>query len=289
MIHRTTQRLRRAVPMLLLTAGLGVAGNMGGCASNSELLDSSRALQERNTQLLAENQSLRSALEAAQSELAGLRKANADLRALSDQLLSENARLKDLLARYDSELGNLKLMALDEDTDAALRDLAAQFPDLIEYDAARGLLRFKSDLTFASGSDAVSSAGKNSIDALARILNSSSAQKYDLRIVGHTDSQRISSNTAKNHPTNWHLSTHRAISVGRELQTMGIDPTRIEAAGRGEYDPLVPNSGNGNTPQNRRVDIYIVRGYRRPAGAEAAPAPAPASRPASQPADDQMK
>jgi chemotaxis protein MotB len=274
--------------MLLLTAGLGVAGNMGGCASNSELLDSSRALQERNTQLVAENQSLRAALDAAQGELVGLRKANADLRALSDQLLSENARLKDLLARYDSELGNLKMMSLDPTTDAALQELAAQYPDLIEYDAARGLLRFKSDLTFGSGSDVVSSAGKNSIDALARILNSASAQAYDLRIVGHTDSQRISSGTAKNHPTNWHLSTHRAISVGRELQTMGIDPTRIEAAGRGEYDPLVPNTGNGNTPQNRRVDIYIVRGYRHPAGAAAEAAPAP-SRPASQPADDQMK
>jgi chemotaxis protein MotB len=285
---RRLPRLRRIAPLLLMTAGLGVAGNMGGCASNSELLDSSRALQERNTQLVAENQSLRTALDAAQSELGGLRKANADIRALADQLLSENARLKDLLARYDSEFQNLKFAALDTETDAALRELAAQYPDLIEYDAARGLLRFKSDFTFGSGSDVVSSSGKSSIDALARILNSPAAQNYDIRIIGHTDSQRISANTARNHPTNWHLSTHRAISVGRELQTMGIDPTRIEAAGRGEYDPLVPNTGSGNTPQNRRVDIYIVRGYRRGAGATA-PQATPAAPPSTPALDDDMK
>lgn len=290
-----TRSLRRITPLALMTAGLLFAGNLGGCANNTGLLDSSRALQERNTQLVAENQSLRAALEAAQGELGGLRKANTDLRALSDQLIAENARLKDLLARYDSEFQNLKFSALDTETDAALRELAAQYPDLIEYDSARGLLRFKSDLTFASGSDVVSSGAKSSIDALGRILNSANAQGYDIRIVGHTDSQRISANTAKNHPTNWHLSTHRAISVGRELQTMGIDPTRIEAAGRGEFDPLVANSSSGNTPQNRRVDIYIVRGYRRGPGSTAPSAPsapsttttpAPARTPARPPADD---
>ncbi len=282
---KTSRRLRRLAPVLLMGAGLAFAGTLGGCANNSGLLDSSRALQERNTQLVAENQSLRTALDAAQSELGGLRKANADLRALSDQLLVENAHLKDRLAQFDSDLANLKFAALDTETDAALRELAAQYPDLIEYDAARGLLRFKSDFTFASGSDQVSSTGKSSIDALARILNATAAQNYDIRIVGHTDSQRISSTTAKLHPTNWHLSTHRAISVGRELQNMGIDPTRIEAAGRGEFDPLVPNSANGNTPQNRRVDIYIVRGYRRSAGAAPAPSPAPAPAP-NTPVDD---
>lgn len=279
--------VRRVVPMLLVTAGLAFAGNLGGCASNTDLLDSSRALQERNTQLLAENQSLRAALDAAQGELGGLRKANSDLRALSDQLLAENARLKDQLAQFDANLANLKFAALDVETDSALRDLAAQYPDLIEYDSARGILRFKSDLTFASGSDVVSSAGKSSIEALARILNATAAQNYDLRIVGHTDSQRISAATARNHPTNWHLSTHRAISVGRELQSMGIDPARIEAAGRGEYDPLVPNTASGNTPQNRRVDIYIVRGYRRSAAPASNPTPAPA--PSRQPVDDITK
>lgn len=287
-----SRRFGRRLPILLVSLGLAAAGNLGGCASNSELLDSSRALQERNTQLVAENQSLRSALDAAQGELAGLRKANADLRALADQLLSENARLKDLLARYDSEFQNLKFSALDTETDAALRELAAQYPDLIEYDAARGMLRFKSDFTFASGSDVVSATGKSSIDALGRILNSPTASGYDIRIIGHTDSQRISANTARNHPTNWHLSTHRAISVGRELQNMGIDPTRLEAAGRGEYDPLVPNTGSGNTPQNRRVDIYIVRGYRRGAGNAMGAAPMPTQPPANTPSrsfDDDMK
>ncbi len=90
------------------------------------------------------------------------------------------------------------------------------------------------------------------------------------------------------HPTNWHLSTHRAISVGRETPDHGHRPHPHRGRGRGEFDPLVTNNANGNTPQNRRVDIYIVRGYRR-GGAQvpAAPSPTPAHAPAPKaPVDD---
>ncbi len=265
-------RWRRAA---LLVAGIAATltglGGLGGCASNNDLIESGRALQESNNRLTAENTQLRADLSACQGELVGLRKANADMRALLDQLNAENGNLKDLLARYDSELKGIKLIALDPDTDAALRELAAQYPDLLEYDAVRGMLRFKSDFTFNSGSDVVSDAGKRSIDALSRILNASAAMAYDIRIVGHTDSQPIGK--SKNlHPTNWHLSTHRAISVGREMMSMGVEAARIEAAGRGEFDPMVPNNANGNTSQNRRVEVFLTKGYRRTPGA-AAPTP----------------
>ncbi|MCA9300137.1 MAG: OmpA family protein, partial [Phycisphaerales bacterium] len=62
------------------------------------------------------------------------------------------------------------------------------------------------------------------------------------------------------HPTNMHLSCHRAISVRRELIGMGVSSQKILAAGWGEMRPLVPNASNGNTPQNRRVEIYLRSG-----------------------------
>ncbi|MFA6046954.1 MAG: OmpA family protein, partial [Phycisphaerales bacterium] len=161
----------------------------------------------------------------------------------------------DLQGRIDS----MKFGPLDADTDQALTALAAQFPDLIKYDSARGMLRFAADLTFDSGSDVVKEDAKRAIAALGQILNNSSAAGYDVYIEGHTDSQRISANTAKRHPTNRHLSAHRAISVIEDLAKIGVKPGRMLAAGWGEWRPAVPNSASGNTPANRRVEIFLVK------------------------------
>ena len=65
--------------------------------------------------------------------------------------------------------------------------------------------------------------------------------------------------TANKHPTNMHLSCHRAISVRKELMAMGVPADKMQAAGWGETRPYVPNTSSGNTPQNRRVEIYLAR------------------------------
>ncbi len=256
-------RARLAVMVVGLGAGLIGVGGLSGCANNADLVEANRTLTERIEQLIVENRRLKGELETAQAEIAALRASNADLVALRDQLMAENAMLRDQLRRFGDDIGNLKFQALDPTTDAALRELADQYPDLLEYDSARGMIRFKSDVTFASGSDEVSDGGRRSIDALAKILMTPTGSGYDVRIVGHTDSQRMSAGTAARHRTNWHLSTHRAISVGRELSGMGVVQTRLEAAGRGDYDPLVPNNANGNTRENRRVEVFLVRGVNK--------------------------
>jgi chemotaxis protein MotB len=140
------------------------------------------------------------------------------------------------------------------------------------------MLRFASDLTFDSGSDVVKPEAKQALSAFSRVLLSPSAANYDVYIEGHTDSQRISPNTARRHPTNRHLSVHRSISVINELAAMGVPTSRLMAAGWGEHRPRVPNTPSGNTPANRRVEIYLTRpklssAYASPS---AAPAPAPA-------------
>jgi chemotaxis protein MotB len=267
----------RFVGVSVLVAGLG----LGGCATNQGLIEANRTLTERNKALQDENQSLQSALDACQSESAAKNKALADLMALRDQLTAHNQNLLDQLAKFGEDLRGIKFTSLDTSTDAALRELAAQYPDLITYDPERGLVRFKSDLTFASGSDVVNETASQSLSALSRILMAPAAAGYDIRVIGHTDTQRISAGTAQKHPTNWHLSTHRAISVGNVLIRDGVEPTRVECAGRGEFDPIAPDGPRGNTPANRRVEIYIYRSVKRPAP-EGAPAPAEApERPAA--------
>jgi chemotaxis protein MotB len=79
-------------------------------------------------------------------------------------------------------------------------------------------------------------------------------------IAGHTDDIPIQKpDTRAKHPTNWHLSSHRAISVLNVMASNGIEPKRMSVRGFSEYRPVAENKPNkGGNPQNRRVEIYIV-------------------------------
>ncbi|MCL4741680.1 MAG: OmpA family protein [Phycisphaerales bacterium] len=268
---------RRWVRSVLALALMG--GALGGCVSQAEY----DRLVEANRSLTNRNQELQASLDDCQSMSGDMtsRQLAADeaVRSLRD----ENERLRGLVGITDaslrdleSQLRSLQLGALDPETDRALRELAAANPDLIQYDPSRGMLRFASDLTFDSGSDAVKSEAKSSLARLADILKARAAAAYEVHVVGHTDSQPISSRTAERHPTNMHLSCHRAISVRRELVGMGVPAQKVNASGWGEFRPAVPNTASGNTPANRRVEIYLTRST-----ASASAAPAPTTTPAA--------
>lgn len=250
--------------MTLTLAGLvALAGGLGGCVSQQaydDVVRENRALKSRNVELQgrlgdleATEASLRGQLDSQPDALAGLEDENA----LAIQRLNQAL---ETIADLESQLDGMQFARLDPATDDALRRLAGRYPGMVRYDADRGMLQFSSDLTFASGSADVQAQAKNSLSALADILKSNEAVAYDVRIVGHTDSQRISANTRQRHPTNMHLSAHRAISVRRELVNLGVPASRIMAAGWGEHRPVVANSANGNTPANRRVEIYLFPG-----------------------------
>lgn len=254
-----TARVLLAVLGLAATLSLG----LGGCVNQGEydnLYVTNRSLTDRNKQLERERDAAVEEANRIKGQIAALEKALADLRnqnaALQNQLNDALKRLADL----GGKIGDLGVVALDPDTDAALKELVSRFPDLLTYDAEKGMIRFASDLTFDSGDDTVKPDAKRALNALSQIVRNPVASKYELVIVGHTDSQRISSRTAARHPTNVHLSAHRSISVRRELVDLGVEPGRMQVAGWGEFRPAVPNSGNGNTPQNRRVEIYLTRG-----------------------------
>jgi chemotaxis protein MotB len=178
-------------------------------------------------------------------------------RLLSD-LRGGRAGLEAQLAALDARFAGLRFGDLDPTTDSALRELAAQYGDILEYDSARGMLRFKSDLTFASGSDQLNESVKGALGKLGQILNSAAAN-YEVRVVGHTDTQRVRQLPGRSFKNNIELSAFRSISVRNYLVDNGVAPQRFEVAGRGEFDPIVANTGSGNTPQNRRVEIFLGR------------------------------
>ncbi len=258
-MQATTTRLWTRTAIIAL---VGLAAGLGGCVNQKDydgLVLENRTLTNRNQELQASLEEC----EAARNALGDTRRSgDTTIGSLQSQLREKDA----LLAEYESAIRDLESRLqgfgfgpLDAATDAALADLAASHPDLLTYDSAQGMLRFNSDLTFGSGSDAVSDGAKATLSALAGILKGSSAAQYDLIIVGHTDSQRVGAVTAQKHPTNMHLSCHRAISVRAELMGLGIPASKIEAAGWGEQRPLVTNTATGNTPANRRVEIYLGR------------------------------
>lgn len=268
--------MAKLIPALLATALL--VGTLGGCANQRyEQLDAAyRATLARNQELQQELDALQREMDAIHARLRDSDGAFGSATETNAQLRAELLRLQERYRQLEQRLANLDFTALNPETDAALRELARQHPNLITYDAKRGMLRFASDLTFALGSVEVQPEAKTSLEALARVLQSASASGYDLRIVGHTDNVAIGPATAQRHPTNTHLSAHRAIAVRDVLAGAGMARNRMEVAGWGEYRPAVPNrAGRAGTVENRRVEIYVVASTST--GAEDVAPAAPAS------------
>jgi chemotaxis protein MotB len=117
-----------------------------------------------------------------------------------------------------------------------------------------------SELFFASASATLGEQGKQELNKLAQTLNEIAASIPDdiewiLRIDGHTDQLPI--NTPR-FPSNWELSTARAVSVVRYLATRGVDQKRMTAAGFGEFHPLDPRHSESAYQRNRRIELKLT-------------------------------
>lgn len=286
--------------MILLLALLALGST--GCVAQHEY-DKLNLAYRRSQEQIAE---LKARLEEADARIKALQEAassqDPNLVNKLEQAIAERDRLAKALADAESRLRAIGSQGpvLPAELDRALVDLAAQFPDLLEYDQAKGMVRFRSDLTFELGSTTVKPNAIAALQKLAEILRLPAAAGYEARIVGHTDNVRIARpETLAKHPTNWHLSVHRSISVKDVLEKANVQPQRLEVAGHGEFRPVVPNGPKG-AEANRRVEIFLVpstyggaglagdvAGESRPraaAPAAARPAAAPA-RPAAAPAE----
>ncbi|MFQ5495511.1 MAG: OmpA family protein [Phycisphaerae bacterium] len=251
----------------------GVLVGTGGCVSLDDHL-----------KLKAQQQSLAAAKEAMAQELFDVRTANESLRgrteslereletgnALVNNLRKENELLEELRKTAEAALedmaagqtlGDIAIMGpkLPEPLHAALKRFAEANPTLVTYDPARGTVKWTADLLFALGSDVVKDTAAASVRRFADIIKSDVATDFEVIVVGHTDNTPIvRAATKAKHPTNWHLSAHRAIAVASVLDRSGYSPDRIGIMGVGEYRPIADNSTAQGKSQNRRVEIYIV-------------------------------
>ncbi len=114
------------------------------------------------------------------------------------------------------------------------------------------LVRIDSPVLFDVGDDHLK---PQALPILKKIASANADLSTMLRIEGHTDDLPIHTTRF---PSNWELSTARALSVLRFFVQEGLSPDRLAAVGYGEYHPLLPNTSPENRAKNRRVEIYIL-------------------------------
>ena len=112
------------------------------------------------------------------------------------------------------------------------------------------------ELLFPEGGWEVHAKGKAVLDKLIPALQSATTQRIEVE--GYTDNVPIGSRLEHRFPTNWELSAARAAEVVKYLQKKGVDPSRLTAAGHGEYQPVGPNTTPGGRQANRRTDIDLM-------------------------------
>lgn len=253
-----------------------------GCVAQREADDLRNLYRKAQGQII----DLQAQLEEKDAQIAALRNASDD-GSMADELaraVAERDRLRAALADAEAMLRNVGTGPVSIELSNALEELAAMHPDLMIYDKNRGMVQLRSDLTFALGSATVRPEAASAINRLAAVLQSEAARPYEIRLVGHTDNVPVKNPAnVQKYGDNWGLSAFRAIAVMKVFQQAGIAPQRMMVAGKGEYDPAVPNGPRG-AEGNRRVEIYLVAvgptGGARTSTGQAQPAPAEPAAPA---------
>ncbi|MGI6707462.1 MAG: OmpA family protein [Clostridia bacterium] len=119
------------------------------------------------------------------------------------------------------------------------------------------LIRFKEHVLFDSGKAEIKKNALTILNDIYGVLHDSEKDIQMIRIEGHTDNVPIHTS---HYPSNWELSTARAVNVLRYfIEVRDLNPLKVSAVGYGEYHPIRKNDTDENRARNRRVDLVIVR------------------------------
>jgi len=173
----------------------------------------------------------------------------ADKEKLDKLLQATNAQLEDL--------GRQKAAA--EARAATYKPLTDRLRSMIDAGKlsvrirkGRMLISLPNDVLFDSGSAVLKRAGQDAVAQVAQALAGFSDRQF--LVAGHTDDKPIRS---ARFPSNWELSTERAVVVTRFLVSKGMKPDSLGAVGYGEFDPVIANDSDDHRAQNRRIEIQL--------------------------------
>lgn len=170
---------------------------------------------------------------------------------LVDQINESNQYIRHLV-EVKSKSDSLNLVL----TNNLTRSLSKEDLKEVDVQVLKGVvyISLADNMLYKSGSYEINARAGQTLSKIAKIITD--YKDYDVLIEGNTDDVPI---TRENIRNNWDLSCLRAASVVMELQTKyGVDPKRLTAGGRGEYNPLVANSSETNKQRNRRTQIIIT-------------------------------
>lgn len=175
----------------------------------------------------------------------------------SFSVMSED-RQKELVEEMRSVSENKKVRIEEkrEDLEKAARDIAAQFQKdetFVENTETEVTVGLSSEVTFASGDDALSPPAREALLKAAAIL---AKLPNTIRVEGHTDSVPM---RGPRFSSNWHLSAARAQSVVRLLIEGSVDARRMQVVGFGDVRPRATNDTPEGRAQNRRIEIKILK------------------------------
>lgn len=257
---------------IILTAIVAVTLGLGGCVSNkkyqqlqSEYQTTRDGLLQCNTEsksmtyvisdLKKQNEELKKSLQDLKATLdqsmANNQQGNVNIAKLVDEINASNKYIKELIsAKSKSDSLNMAL------TNKLTRSLTNDELKDVDVKVLKGVvyISLADNMLFKSGSYEISSRAMETLSKIAKIIKDYS--DYDVLVEGNTDNVPISRENIRN---NWDLSALRASSVVQCLQNdFGINPSRLTAGGRGEYNPISDNNTEVGKQRNRRTEIIIT-------------------------------
>jgi chemotaxis protein MotB len=208
----------------------------------------------------AATRDLQAKLDAATAENAELRTELTRLGKNADTLLSEKGTLASALADAKKRLDELRRAQDAADARAKLfHQLAMKFQRMIDAGQLKVTLRnghmviqLSNDVLFDSGRTDLKPAGQEALKQVAGVLKGIPNRKF--QVAGDTDNVPIATSLF---PSNWELSTRRAVEVVHFLVAQGLKPDVLSAAGYGAFDPIAANDSPEGRKKNRRIEITL--------------------------------
>ena len=245
---------------------------LSGCASKKDLdncrMENDRlstSYQDTKEQLAAANARLQSL----QEQLAEARKSNESLQKSLDKSLNNTSdnnvnisKLVDQINESNQYIRHLVEVKSKSDslnlilTNNLTRSLSKEELKEVDVQVLKGVvyISLADNMLYKSGSYEINDRAAETLSKIAKIITD--YKDYDVLIEGNTDDVPISRENIRN---NWDLSCLRASSVVQALQTQyGVDPKRLTAGGRGEYNPVTTNDTAVGKQRNRRSQIIIT-------------------------------
>lgn len=217
-------------------------------ANNKSLETMLAEARKRNQELKDDYAALQGSLDQSLKQSA---QGSVNISKLVDEINASNKYIKQLVeAKSKSDSLNMVL------TNNLTRSLSRDELQDVDIKVLKGVvyISLADNMLFKSGSYQINEKAMETLSKIAKIIKD--YHDYDVLVEGNTDNVPISRTNIRN---NWDLSALRASSVVQVLQTkFGVNPSRLSAAGRGEYNPIADNSTDTGRQRNRRTEIIIT-------------------------------